>query len=537
MSVQQRWFLGATGMVLAAGLGAGAAHLWLPRVPAHPPLVHTIVVDDPSDDPQGEQAVIVKTIHPKRDRSFTVTVQQFATVEPYYQADLRARASGVVKFIPKDIGAPVQQGELLVEIDVPDLRQEVFQKEAVIQQRRNELRLARAQAKTAEAHLDVARASIEQAQTLVAQTKATRDLRESRLNRLRKLRDDINFNANVVDEEERNLLAADAEWQHAQVGVRRAQADYREKEASLEGAQADVLLKESLIEVARRDRDRTLALADYARLTAPFDGVIVRREVDLGTFVQNATSSSTEPLVSVARTDVVTVVTRLPDNVAPFVSQNTRVTVLLDELPGVAIEGRVTRFAPSVMNQDRTMRVEVDLFNGDVANYAHYLGQYFSCRLAATAAASPVEAVALGATGRDALGPRLKSISDPLPLFPHVEGGSPGATRLLPGMSGQMRVQLQKFANAFLLPSSAIFTRGGKSYILEVTNGMTQLLPVRVQVNDGRLAKVAVVARAANIRTGEAETLRELDGTEEIVASRQVELGAGHTVRAVLEDW
>src|SRR5439155_6180065 len=103
------------------------------------------------------------------------------------------------------------------------------------------------------------------------------------------------------------------------------------------------------------------------------------------------------------------------------------------------------------------------------------------------------------------------------PLFPHVEGGSPGVTRLLPGMSGQMRVQLQKFANAFLLPSSAVFTRGGKSYILEVKDGVTQLVPVRVQVNDGRLAKVAVVARSANIRVGEAETLRELDGTEEIV--------------------
>src|SRR5205823_2905924 len=120
------------------------------------------------------------------------------------------------------------------------------------------------------------------------------------------------------------------------------------------------------------------------------------------------------------------------------------------------------------MNQDRTMRVEVDLFNGDAAEYARYLGQYFSCRLAAAAAADPLEAAALAATGRDALGPRLKSIADPLPLLPHVEGGPPGATRLLPGMSGQVRVQLQKFANAFLLPSSAVFTRGGKPYILEV---------------------------------------------------------------------
>jgi multidrug resistance efflux pump len=541
MSLRHRVLFGTFGAVFAASLGAGAAHLWLPHVhpQSSPAQVRSIVPDDPTGDepPMQDDVVTVKTIHPKRDPSFVVTFQQYANVEPYYQADLRARASGVVKFIPKDIGARVRQGELLVEIDVPDLRQEVAQKEAVIQQRRQELRLAKAQVKTVEAHLDVAQASIEQAQTLVEQTKATRDFRESRVKRYTEMLKERAVNEYAVEEERRDFLAAEAAWQGAQVAVRRAQADYREKEASLEGAHADVLLKESLIEVAKRDHDRTLAMAEYARLTAPFDGVIVRREVDLGTFVQNATSAATEPLVSVARTDVVTVVTRLPDNIAPFVTQNTRVTVLLDELPGVVIEGRVTRFAPSVMNQDRTMRVEVDLFNGDVSEYARYLGQYFSCRFAVTAAAAPAQAVALAAGGRDALGPRLKSISDPLPLFPHVEGGAAGATRLLPGMSGQMRVQLQKFADAFLLPSSAVFTRGGKPYILEVRDGKTELVPVRVQVNDGRLAKVAVVARSNNIRTGESETIRELNGTEMIVASRQVEIGAGHAVRTVLEDW
>jgi hypothetical protein len=70
-----------------------------------------------------------------------------------------------------------------------------------------------------------------------------------------------------------------------------------------------------------------------------------------------------------------------------------------------------------------------------------------------------------------------------------------------------------------------------------VKDGKIELLPVRVQVNDGRLAKVAVVARPANARTGETELLRELTGTEEVVASRQSELQEGQTVHAVVEDW
>src|SRR5262249_34713394 len=93
------------------------------------PPADTPIPQEPADE---ELIVPVKTIHPKRDRAFTVTSQQLATVEAYYQADLRARASGVVKYIPKDVGAKVTRGELLIELDVPDMRQEVYLKEAVV---------------------------------------------------------------------------------------------------------------------------------------------------------------------------------------------------------------------------------------------------------------------------------------------------------------------------------------------------------------------------------------------------------------------
>jgi hypothetical protein len=58
-----------------------------------------------------------------------------------------------------------------------------------------------------------------------------------------------------------------------------------------------------------------------------------------------------------------------------------------------------------------------------------------------------------------------------------------------------------------------------------------------VQVNDGRMARVALVTRAPNARGGEAEVLRELTGDEEVIASRQIELSEGQAVRAAPEDW
>src|SRR5205085_9617873 len=103
---------------------------------------------------------------------------------------------------------------------------------------------------------------------------------------------------------------------------------------------------------------------------------------------------------------------------------------------------------------DRTMRVEVDLFNGGPNKYGQFLGQYFGCQLAAAGGTTPLTATMLAAAGRDQLGPRMKSVSDPLPLPPRMQSGVVEPPHLLPGMSGQMTIMLQKFANAYLLPSS-----------------------------------------------------------------------------------
>ena len=86
----------------------------------------------------------VKAIRPTRAPNFRITTRQFAVVEPFYQAGLRARVTGVVRSITKDIGEPVRAGELLVDVDAPDLRQAVEQKEAVIAQREKELAAATA---------------------------------------------------------------------------------------------------------------------------------------------------------------------------------------------------------------------------------------------------------------------------------------------------------------------------------------------------------------------------------------------------------
>jgi hypothetical protein len=203
----------------------------------------------------------------------------------------------------------------------------------------------------------------------------------------------------------------------------------------------------------------------------------------------------------------------------------------------VLLEGRITRFAPSVMNSDRTMRVEVDLFNGSPTEFDAFVRDWAVCTFAPLAAARPLQVLTMSATARVAWGPHLKSESDPFPIPPKIAGDAAGSHHLLPGMSGHMRISLQKLGNSYLLPSSAVFSRGGKQFIMTVVDSATRLQPVRVQVNDGRIAKVLLIVRSANAHTGDPEMLQELTGQEEIVASRQTELASGQQVHTAPTEW
>src|SRR5205823_4677314 len=176
------------------------------------------------------------------------------------------------------------------------------------------------------------------------------------------------------------------------------------------------------------------AVADYARIRAPFDGVITERSVDLGDFVQSAASARTEPLLGAARTDVVTVGMKVPDNDAPFVGPDTEAVIQLDDFPGTEIHARVTRFSSSIHDADRTMRVEADLFNGDEARYRRFVARSLAGFLAPLGHGAFGGGLTLRSAAVQLWRSQSKGSGDTFPAFPRWVGSSPGYHRLLPGM-------------------------------------------------------------------------------------------------------
>jgi multidrug efflux pump subunit AcrA (membrane-fusion protein) len=509
------WKIGsAAGLVVGLLIGAITLHTSSGR---HPQLAMNAARAEehtPNEPGEGEitGTISVKTIRPRRDASLEMTVEQPAYVEAYYRADLRARVAGPVKYIQKNIGDKVTTNERLVEIDVPDLRAAVNQKQAVVRQRQSDLAVAEATVRIARAAQVAVEHRIKEYESQLKAAQEEKEYRAKRYARFKELAKGPSpaVRADIVDEELKWYNVAEANVASAESALLRAKADCEESKQKVEGALADVDLKRSLIQVAEEDRNQAQAMLDLATIRAPFSGVITQRGADPGSFVHNAaTAVHTEPLLTVERTDIVTVVTKVPDRFSPYIGLETEAVISLDEMPGAQLRARVTRFTPSLQTpeHDRTMRVEVDLYNGSAEEYENFLAREKE-------------------TKQSDLKGRV------MPYLPKVVGKAEVQHHLLPGMYGKMQLVLHKFRDVYLLPSQAIVSHGGTPYIYVVSDGVAHQVPVNVEMDDGKLARVQLlVKQGTNLKRC------EMCGKEEVVTSNQGELSDGQHVEAVHEEW
>jgi multidrug efflux pump subunit AcrA (membrane-fusion protein) len=462
----------------------------------------------------GLDALSVKTIRAKRDPSFTLSVQEPATVAAYYLSELNAQVAGNIEMIHKARGSQVQAGELLAKIAVPDLDQEVALKEAVVKQRREEWEVARKNVEIARAAKMVAENNIEVEKAGEDEAKAMENYRGKLYRRLQRLVEGPvpGATGQIAEEAELAYLAALAGVRRAKNAAIKAESALTEAQAKLDAANADVKLKAALIGVAEKDKQKAQALAAYSEIRWQFDGEVKRRFVDPGSFLRIG-----EPILAVERTDIVTISMKVPDTFAPYVAQDTDALIMMSELPGQVIHGKVTRFSPSLLTEtnDHTMLVEVDLYNRGKDEYQKFLDQ----ENAKKAPKKPFDDLKEG----------------PLPIIPEVTGSNIAGEphRLLPGMYGEMRLVFRKLPNDYLIPSDAIDRSGGTPSLFLVKDGKAVRVKVAVEVDDQKLAKVRIIERNAK---GE-EIKRPLNGTENIIYSNFNELTEGEPVNAIPVDW
>jgi len=185
-------------------------------------------------------------------------------------------------------------------------------------------------------------------------------------------------------------LVATIESPETDQQTRNAKASY--EIAALTDQRYQALLRQEV--VPRQEADQThaqmletyaawqsyVATQQYERVTAPFDGMIITRNLNPGALVGStaATGTSSPAIFEIATLQPLRVYLYLPQPFAPLVRDGDAAVVTVSEYPKRDFAGTITRHPAALDQNTRTMQVEVDLPNDDLALYP---GMYANVRV------------------------------------------------------------------------------------------------------------------------------------------------------------
>jgi RND family efflux transporter MFP subunit len=289
--------------------------------------------------------------------------EQPGQLEPFETTPIHAKAAGFVAKVAVDIGDKVRAGQVLVEIAAPELEADVAQKRAMREAVVAGVRQAEAAIVVGTAGLAAAEARVAGARAAVAQAEADVARREAEFRRVERLSNESAVTGSLLDETRSTRDAALAARDAARASVVSVSADVESARAEVEQARSDALAATARVDVASAELRHAEALAAYRRVVAPYDGVVLRRQVDTGHLTRAGDGAA--PLLVVARVDRITVAVDVPEAEAIRVEPGDPATVRLQALDGRVIEAPVTRTAGALDAASRTLRVEIDLPNAD----------------------------------------------------------------------------------------------------------------------------------------------------------------------------
>lgn len=328
-----------------------------------------------TDAEKGDVSVVrLTTVRPQR-KTIARTVRQPGQIEAFQQAPLYAKVPGYVRRFLVDIGDRVEgpcygasgnitkRGQLLAEVAIPELSEELRQKQALVAQAKAEVAQSRAALKVARAALKPAEEQHEQALANLDSAESDYSKWESEYQRIVKLAETKAINSKLVDEGRDALRKSEAGRRDAASRKEATIAAIDQVQAAIEKAEADQVAAEARQAVAEADEARVMAMADYQRIEAPFDGTVSQRIVDVGHFVQPAEAAQARPLFTIVQTNVVRIFVDVPEADATWVDVDDRAVLHVPALEQKQFPASVTRTAWALDAATRTLRTEVDVPN------------------------------------------------------------------------------------------------------------------------------------------------------------------------------
>ena len=243
------------------------------------------------------------------------------SIQAVTEAPILARADGYIKRRLVDIGDRVQAGQLLAEIEAPEMDQQLTQ---------------------ARANLQVARDALEQALANYEQGKSNLELARVTADRWGRL-----VTKGAVSRQENDQY----------------QAQYQAQLANVAALGKGIAAQRSGVAAAEANVARLDQMLSYRMVKAPFDGAITVRNIDTGALV-NAGSTL---LFRIAQTGTLRIYINVPQANAGAIRTGQPAQLSISSLPGRRFTGTVARTASALDPATRTLLVEVHVPNPDGA--------------------------------------------------------------------------------------------------------------------------------------------------------------------------
>lgn len=213
--------------------------------------------------------------------------------QAFMDTPIYSRTNGYLKSWYFDIGAHVKKGQLMATIETPELDQQ--------------LQVAQADLKSAQANLDLANTTSARYQNLLK--------------------------TNSVSKQETDVAVSDA----------------AAKKAAVDSSTANVRRLEQL--------------QSFERVYAPFDGIVTARNTDVGRLISAGQNTTPQELFHLAAIGKLRVYVSVPEGYSTAIKDGGKATLTLDEYPGRTFEGTIARNSNAIDQATRTLNVEVDVDN------------------------------------------------------------------------------------------------------------------------------------------------------------------------------
>lgn len=236
--------------------------------------------------------VLLLTAHPDEK---PITFGLPSSTQAFHITPIWARANGYVKRYLVDIGDVVKEGQLLAELETPEVDEQYRQSVAD-----------------------------------VASAQANRDI------------------AKITNDRYQALYKADPA-SIAKQDVDDKMASYLTAEANLVSAEANMLHYKDLVE--------------FKYIKAPFDGIIIERNIDLGSLVSAGSNGSPQRLFVIAQTNIIRVFVSVPQYFFRSIQDGVKGIARIKEFPDTSFPCEVARYAKALDPISRTMLTELHIDN------------------------------------------------------------------------------------------------------------------------------------------------------------------------------